>query len=197
MLMKKFLLLLFLNFSWSAIAQIPNLNLNNKVDSTLQLPKKLQHNEICIVYKINNAWSAYDFARYYFLNDQGVFKVYEEQIPKNYLKNKELKIKVKEVEITKLVKDKMNTFINSTQLNELLKHTEKDFEIDQPQSKQNSLPPPCMISDSNAYTITFIQNNRRSSYSRYAPRYYYEKCPNITINKPVLKKFIDVLDLFK
>ena len=83
--------------------------------------------------------------------------------------------------------------VNSTQLNDLLKYSQEDFKIKIPKIK--NAPPPPMISDSIGFKITFIQNNKQNSFGYYAPKYYYDS-PHKTINKPVLKKFIDVLDLF-
>ena len=83
-----------------------------------------------------------------------------------------------------------------TQVKELLKYNQEDFKIKIERKKgEVPPPPPCMISDSTSYRITFIQNDKQNSYGQYAPKYYYEKCTMKTINKPILKKFIDVIDL--
>lgn len=50
-----------------------------------------------------------------------------------------------------------------------------------------------MVSDSTAYKIWFIQNSKQNTYGYYAPEYYLEKCPDKTINKIVLREFLEML----
>lgn len=194
--MKKFLILIIINFCILGFSQIPKLNLKYKLDTKLELPKELKQNEICIIYEITGGWSAYNFVNYYFLDENKNFVAYSEKRPKSYLKNKNLERTIEKKMINEELKNKIINLINSSQLQELLKYNQEDFKI-KIEYKKGEIPPPppCNISDSNGYRLTFIQNNMQNYYGQYAPKYYYEKCPTKTINKPVLKKFIDVLDL--
>lgn len=194
--MKKTLFLILINFSIFGFSQNPILNLRNKIDAELKLPKKLSKNEICIIYKIGDGWTAYNYINYYFLDDNNNFVAFKEKQPKSYLNNKNLESKIEEIVIDKELKNKILSLISSSQLNELLKYNQEDFKI-KIEKKKNEVPPPppCMISDSASYRITILQNERQNSYGQYAPKYYYEKCTMKTINKAVLKKFIDVIEL--
>ena len=159
--MKKMLFLGILNFSLIGFAQVPILNLKNKIDSELKLPKNLKENELCIVYKTTGGSFAYDYVNYYFLNKNGNFIVYKEEVPKSYLKNKDLKRTIKEIEINDESKERIMKLVNSTQLNDLLKYSQEDFKIKNPKIK--NAPPPPMISDSIGFKITFILYNRQNT----------------------------------
>ena len=184
-----------MNFCLFGSSQNPTLRLKNKIDSNLNLPQNLNKNDICLIYEINGGWSAYDFVNYYFINENGILEVYQEERPKSYLKDEKLKRTIKKIEPTKDLSNKIIKLVNSKQLTELLKYKQENFKI-KILEKRNSPPSPCMISDNYGFKLTFIQNSKQNSYDYYAPKYYYEKCNDKTINKPVLKKFIDVLNLF-
>ena len=169
-----------------------NLNLKNPMSKDFELPQKLKMNDIAIIYEINGGWSAYDYVNYYFIGSDGILNLYFEEKPKAYLKNEKLKRAVKEIELTQDRNEKIIQLIKSKELSDLLKYSQEDFKI----KVNENITPPCYISDVNGYKLTFIQNNRQNTYNYYAPKYMYEKCPHKTINKVVLKKFIDVLDLF-
>lgn len=188
--MRKFFTFLIINFSFFVIAQ--NLDLKNTVDKNYELPQELLKNDVGIIYEINGGWSAYDYVNYYFIDGNGNINSYSEEKPKTYLKNDTLKRSIKKVELTQESKYKIIQLLNSNQLSELLKYRQEDFKI----KVNENLPPPCYISDQIGYKLTFIQNNKQNSYNYYAPKYFYEKCPHKTINKAMLKKFIDVLALF-
>ena len=194
--MKKLVIFITLISGIFGFSQIPILNLRNKIDVELELPKELSQNEICIIYKISDGWTAYNYINYYFLNESNNLIAYKEKIPKSYLKNKNLEKTTEEIIVDEELKKKIITLVNSSQVKELLKYNQEDFKIKIERKKgEVPPPPPCMISDSNSYRITFIQNDKQNSYGQYAPKYYYEKCTMKTINKPILKKFIDVIDL--
>ena len=188
--MKKVLSFLVLNFCVFAFCQ--NLNLKNPISNDFELPQKMKTNDIAIIYETNGGWSAYDYVNYYFISSNGILDSYSEEKPKAYLKNEKLKRTVKKIELTQDRKEKIIQLIKSKQLSDLLKYNQEDFKI----KVNENIPPPCYISDVNGYKLTFIQNNKQNTYDYYAPKYMYEKCPHKTINKAVLKKFIDVLDLF-
>ncbi|MCS4303294.1 hypothetical protein [Chryseobacterium sp. BIGb0232] len=194
--MKKILFIILISFSFIGYAQVPNLDLRNEIKGPVSdLPQRLNQNEICLIYEINGGWSAYDFIYYYFIKKNGELNIYQEEQPHTYVKNDQLKRTVKTIEPTPALKDKIITLINSELLSELLKYKQEDFRIKIPELKD--APPMCRISDQNDFKLTLIQNDRQSSYHYYAPRYYYENCPDKRINKPILKKLIDVLDLFR
>lgn len=188
--MKQVLSFIFLNFCFFSYAQ--NLNLRKSFKQNSELPQKLNKKDIGIIYEIYGGWSAYDYLNYYIIENNGDVKLYSEERPKLYLKNKKTKKTVKEIELTQDKKEKIIKLIKSKQLAELLKYNQEDFKI---KVDKNS-PPPCYISDVNGYKLTFIQNNKQNTYDYYAPKYMYEKCPNKTINKTMLKKFIEVMNLF-
>ncbi|WP_312751709.1 hypothetical protein [Epilithonimonas hominis] len=192
--MKKTLTIVFLFINFLIFAQLPILKLSNSIDTNQKLPKTLDKNEICIIYEINGGWSAYNFNRFYFINNDGKIIAYQQERPKSYLKDKVSEKAIEEIIIDDKLKEKIINVTNSTQLKELLKYQQKDFKLKSSQDP-NTIPPPCMISDASGYRLTFIQNNKQSSYSYYAPKYHYEECSHKLINKPVLKKFIDVLEL--
>jgi len=193
--MKKTFTIIFLAINLLVFAQIPILKLSNPIDTNENLPNTLSKNEICIIYEINGGWSAYNFIRYYFIDNKGKIKAYEQEKPKSYLKDKVSEKAIEEIVIDDELKENIINLINSNQLKELLKHKQEDFKL-KSSLDPNTIPPPCMIHDASGYKLTFIQNNKQSSYSYYAPKYHYEECSHILINKPVLKKFIDVLELF-
>jgi len=194
--MKKFAIFITLIFNIFGFSQIPILNLRNPIDSELKLPKEISENEICIIYKINDGWTAYNYINYYFLDESNNLIAYKEKSPKSYLKNKNLEKTTEEIFVDEELKKKIINFVNSFQVKELLNYDQEDFKIKVERKKgEVPPPPPCMISDSKSYIITFIQHNKQNTYAQYAPKYYYEKCTMKTINKPVLKKFIDVIEL--
>lgn len=192
--MKKILALLTLILSLSVFAQIPILKLSNPIDKNQSLPDTLNQNEICIIYEINGGWSAYDFFTYYFIKTDGIITAYTQEKAKSYLKDKVSDKDTEKILVEDELKQNISKLINSNQLKELLKFKQEDFKLKTSQDP-NTIPPPCMISDASGYRLIFIQNNKQSSYSYYAPKYHYEECSHKLINKPVLKKFIDVLEL--
>lgn len=155
----------------------------------------MQKNDILLIYEINQGWSAYDYFNYYILSENGKLEIYLEERPKSYLKNEKLKKTIKKIEPTKDINDKIIKLINSEELAKLLKYKQADFKIKIPEL-ENAPFPFCRISDNNGFRITLIQNKKQNSFNYYAPQYYYESCNDKRINKPVLKKFIDVLNLF-
>lgn len=188
--MKRILIFTLFNFYFFSLAQ--NLNLRNRIHEDIELPQKLNKNDIAIIYEINGGWSAYDYLSYYFVDENLNVKSYSEERPKSYLKNEKLKKSIREIKLTPDRKEKIIQLIKSKKLSDLLKYNQEDFKI----KVNENFPPPCYISDVNGYKLIFIQNNRQNTYDYYAPKYIYEKCPHKTINKTMLKKFIEVLDLF-
>lgn len=192
--MKKKFTIAFLLINFLIFAQLPILKLSSSIDENQVLPETLDKNEICIIYEINGGWSSYDFFTYYFINKDGKITAYRQEKAKSYLKDKASDKTIEKNLVESELKQKILKLINSNQLKELLKFKQEDFKLKTFQDP-NTIPPPCMISDASGYKLTFIQNNKKSSYSYYAPKYYYEECSHILINKTVLKKFIDVLEL--
>ena len=86
-----------MNFCLFGYSQNPTLRLKNKIDSNLNLPQNLNKNDICLIYEINGGWSAYDFVNYYFINENGILEVYQEERPKSYLKDEKLKRTIKKI----------------------------------------------------------------------------------------------------
>lgn len=199
--MKKALFIVVLSFCFCLFGytQTPILKLTNTVQSNVELPQSLNKNDICLIYEENGGWSPYDFVTYYFLKESGKIEVYKEERPKSYLKNKSnLKSTISKIENSKGIGKKITDLINSQPFEELLKYSQEDFKKEgkgNVESKQTS--PPCVITDAAGFKVVVIQNNKEKSYEYYAPQYYYEKCNDKSINKPVLKKFLDVLVLFK
>lgn len=183
--------IIFIFLISSSFAAAQNLNLRNPITKDIELPQILNKNDVGIVYEINGGWSAYDYINYFIIDSKGIITSYTYERPKAYLKNDKLKKSLKKVELTQERKDKIFQLLNSEQLFELLKYGQEDFKI----SSHKNRSPPCFISDANGYKFTIIQDNRENSYSYYAPKYHYENCPDKTINKKVLKKFIDVINL--
>lgn len=129
----------------------------------------------------------------FFLNDGKVI-AYEQERSKSYLKDKVSEKAIKEIIIDDKLKDDIINLINSNQLKKLLQYNQEDFKL-KSSLDPNTILPPCMISDASGYRLTFIQNSKQRSYSYYAPKYHDEECSHLLINKPVLKKFIVVLEL--
>ncbi|SHJ99909.1 hypothetical protein [Epilithonimonas mollis] len=192
--MKKTFALIFLIFGLLSSAQVPILKLSSPVGKNQNWPDTLNKNEICIIYEINGGWSAYDFFTYYFIKNDGKITAYRQEKAKSYLKDKVSDKATEKIAVEDELKQRISKLINSNQLNELLKFKQEDFKIKTSQDP-NTIPPPCIIHDASGYKLTFIQNNKQSLYSYYAPQYHYDKCTNKLINKPVLKTFIDVLEL--
>ncbi|MFN3021936.1 hypothetical protein ACK1KB_13310 [Chryseobacterium sp. TY3] len=186
--MKQILIFIIFNFYFFSFAQ--NLNLRNQINEGVELPQKLNKNDIAIIYEINGGWSAYDYFSYYFVDENGNVKSYSEERPKSYLKNEKLKRTIKEIQLTEEKKNRIINLLKSKELSELLKYKQEDFKI-----KIINEPPPCMFSDLHGYKLTLIQNKKQNSYEYYAPREIYERCNQKNINKDVLKKYIEVLNL--
>ncbi|ANF49361.1 hypothetical protein A0O34_01785 [Chryseobacterium glaciei] len=187
-----FILLFVGNFIFSQ--KIPVLNLRSSVESDIRLPVALNNDELCIILQYNNGWSAYDTNRYYIFKNNRSVEIYNEEFPKSYLKNKELKTSIKRLELTAAVQDSLFKIINSKKIIEFQKYDQSDFKIKL--NSSSNMPPPCRIYDSTGYSLKFIQNNKQNAYSYYAPEYYLEKCPDKSINKIVLKEYLQVLQEF-
>ena len=127
--MKKLIFFALMNFCLFGYSQNPTLRLKNKIDSNLNLPQNLNKNDICLIYEINGGWSAYDFVNYYFINENGILEVYQEERPKSYLKDEKLKRTIKKIEPTKDLSNKIIKLVNSKQLTELLKYKQENFKI--------------------------------------------------------------------
>ncbi|MFC0425514.1 hypothetical protein [Chryseobacterium scophthalmum] len=191
--MKKTYIFLMLMILVSLKAQdIPKLILKSKVDNNLVLPVVVDKNDLAIIINYNGGWTAFDRNIYYIFKNNGDLKIYKEESPKPYIKNPDLKKSIREISVSENTKDKLFEIINSKKITDFQKYSQNDFKIKQ---KDKSIAPPsCMISDSIGYKIWFIQNNKQNSYGYYAPEYYLEKCTDKTINKVVLKKFLEMLN---
>lgn len=171
--------------------RIPNLTLKENLNEEIILPLALNKNDVCIIMNYSGGWTAFDKNIYYIFNTNGDLKIYEEEFPKPYLKNADLKKSIKELKVSSDTKNKLWEIINSKKIKEFQKYSQVDFKIKQ--KNKSIAPPPCIISDATAYKIWFIQNNKQNSYGYYAPEYFLEKCPDKTINKAVLKEFLEML----
>ncbi|HLV23172.1 MAG TPA: hypothetical protein VKY36_00135 [Moheibacter sp.] len=130
---------------------------------------------------------------YYYIKNDGKVKYYKEKVPKSYLKNKkELKRRIEEISVDENLNSKIISFILSKELNGFMKYSQEDFKINQGKEISSS----CMIHDAEGYGIKIIQKSKQNSYHYYAPKFFYEKCADETINKSVLKKYIELIDFF-
>lgn len=184
---------IFLLFILSIVdaQKIPKLNLKTLVDKEVKLPVNLDKNDLGIIMHYGGGWSAYDTNIYYIFKSNGDLKIYKEESPKPYMKNPDLKKSMNEITVSNNVKNKLFEIIGSKKIVDFQKYSQTDFKNNQ--DKKSKAPPPCMISDSTAYKIWFIQNNKQNTYSYYSPEYYLEKCTDKTISKVVLKEFLEML----
>jgi len=157
-------------------------------DSIFKLPYKLKNNEISVIIGIGYGWYAYDERNHYIFQNDSVIKHFKEKIPKTYLKKGYEKYSLEEFEVTTDLKRKLIKNINSSNFLSFLKYNQEDFKL-----KATTINP-CMVSDANGYTITVIQNDKFKNFRYYAPRHILEKCKHESINKKMLKDFINLLE---
>ncbi|MEO5776300.1 MAG: hypothetical protein ABIQ27_05310 [Flavobacterium sp.] len=195
--MKKTILIFIVFVSNLVIGQrLPILKLTNPINTkyVIKSPLELKKDEICVTLIQGGGMSGYDYYTHYIFTNNQEVTVFKEEIPKQYLKNKNLKRTSKKIDIDKESKLKFLSILNSKANLEFINFSQKDFFKPK---KTKTIQPPCM-DDAPGYSISYIQNNKQNLYSFYAPEYYYQnKCKNENINRPVLEKFVKLLELWE
>ena len=158
-------------------------------DSTIKFPYKLKENEISIIIGISYGWFPYDERNHFVYSNDSTLKYFKEIIPKEYIKNNKVKYSFKEVELNSDLKSEFISNLNSSETKLFLNYEQENFKF-----RTNKVNRSCFITDSNGYSIHFIQNNNFKSYWHYAPKFALEKCEDSTINKTMLKEFIQLLE---
>lgn len=180
----------------AASQQLPILKLANAINTKLAIkpPLEINENEICVTVVVGGGMSAYDYYTHYIFTHDGDVKVFKEEIPKQYLKNKHLKQSTEKLNINQEAKQNLINTLNAKLTLAFLKFSQKDF---LKPVKTNKFQTPC-VSDAAGYTISFIQNHKQNVYSFHAPEMYYRKqCKDDHINSIVLEKFVKLLELWK
>lgn len=194
---KNILFLVMICLSSFAYSQInPNFKLRNpqqtKIDVTTTKP-----GDLIVVLGNYEGWSDKDYIDYYIFgnDDEYNVKAYRKEFIKDYLvKNGDNEEKITEIPLTDSKKLELRKKLKAKELKNLLKLNQSDFK--KPLKRERNSPPPCAIADSGEYVFTIIQNKKEQKYSYYAPTFYYEDCDDKTINKPALKKYIDVIRIW-
>jgi hypothetical protein len=195
--MKKIFLTILIFISSFALSQkLPILKLANPINTkmAIKVPLEINKDEICVTLVTGGGMSAYDYYTHYIFTNDGDVKGFKEEIPKSYLKNKNLKQTIQEVSIDKEAKMKLLNMLNAKTTTSFLKFSQKDFFKP---IKSNKIQFPC-VSDAAGYSISFIQNSKQNVYSFHAPELYYSKqCKDDNINRVVLEKFVQLLTLWE
>lgn len=165
-------------------------SLNKKWNnSIIQLPYKLKENEISVIFGISHGWLSYDERDHYVYSNDNSVKYFKEIIPKEYIKKNKVKYSFVEVELTSNLKSKLISNLNSSKTKLFLNYEQENFKL-----KTNKVNRSCFVTDNNGYSIYFIQNKKFKSYWYYAPKFAFEKCDDSTVNKTMLKEFIELLE---
>ena len=190
---KTILIALFYAIILTAFGQkLPILDLRDKRNSEIEFPENLEVNEIGIIIKLTGGWSAYDNISYYIFKNNGNVIAYSEQTPKSYLrKTKGLKDTLTQFKLYIEQKKKFIELLNSNKTIDFIKYSQKDFK-----NSDLNLPPPCPITDAIGYQFTFVQNGKENSYKYYAPEYILKRCDDKNVNKTVLGKFVELINLW-
>ncbi|MFN7045263.1 MAG: hypothetical protein ACK4M1_08705 [Flavobacterium sp.] len=159
-------------------------------DSIAKLPYELLENEISVVIGVGHGWLAYDELHHFVYSNDSLLKHFIEKIPKKYIKSNKEKYHLEQIEEKAELKRNSKYYtLNVSEINTFLKYEQDDFRL-----KSNKLVPPPCVTDSNTYSIYFIQNHKFKSYWYYAPKITLEKCANATVNKKMLEEFIVLLE---
>jgi hypothetical protein len=176
--------------------KLPILKLANPINTKMAIksPLEINKDEICVTLVTGGGMSTYDYYTHYVFRNDGDVKAFKEQIPKSYLKNKNLKQTLEELSLDQDAKLKLLNTLNNKSTLAFLKFSQKDFFKP---IKSGKIQPPC-VSDAAGYSISFIQNNKQNVYSFHAPELYYRKqCKDDNINSVVLEKFVELLALWE
>ncbi|WP_298884727.1 hypothetical protein [uncultured Polaribacter sp.] len=188
---KNILIILLLLISCFLNGQnLPELELRE--NKSIEIPEKLESNEIAVIFEQYGGWSAYNNLTYYIFKNNGEIIAYRKQTPKSYLKKKkELKETLTEIKLTFEQKKELKKNIESELTTDFLKYSQVSFKVSKKANGQ------CMITDATGYKMTFIQDDKQNSYKYYAPNYHLNKCKDKNINKSVLSKYLELIKLWK
>ena len=168
------------------------LSLKDSIDvKTLEFPFELRRNDICVTVSIGYGWNAFDDRIHYVFSEDSTINVFKEKIPKSYLKGKKYKKTVEKIKLNDKKREELFNSLTSEQTINFQKYKQTDFRID---SNKISM---CTVTDNNGYSIRFLQNNTHNCLFYYAPIFALNKCDDETINKSVLKEFIELLKIWK
>ena len=184
------IILLFLISCFLNGQNLPELELRE--NKSIEIPEKLESNEIAVIFEQYGGWSAYNNLTYYIFKNNGEIIAYSKQTPKSYLKKKkELKETLTEIKLTFEQKKELKKNIESELTTDFLKYSQDSFKV-----SKNAIGQ-CMITDATGYKMTFIQDDKQNSYKYYAPKYHLNKCKDKNINKSVLSKYLELIKLWK
>ncbi|NHN25069.1 hypothetical protein FIA58_005195 [Flavobacterium jejuense] len=168
------------------------LSLKDTIDvKTLEFPFELERNAICVTISISYGWNAFDDRIHYIFSEDSIINAFKEKIPKSYLKGKRYKKKVEKIKLNNKKKSELLASLKAEKTINFQKYNQTDFTIDSNKISR------CIVTDNNGYSITFLQNNTYNSFFYYAPIFALNKCDDETINKSVLKEFIELLKIWK
>jgi len=192
----KNLTLLFLAFMTNAVTgqKLPKLALSNAIEAKqlIKSPLALNQGDICVTLVQGGGMNGFDYYTHYIFTNDGDVKAFKEEVPKSYLKK--LKRTQATIALDEPTKAKLISNLNSKVTLEFTSYSQKDFFTP---VKPKTIQPPC-VDDAAGYTVSFIQNNKQLVYSFYAPDYYLSgKCKNESINKKILAKFVNLLQLWE
>ena len=191
-----FFITLFFIFNTAISQDLPILKLlrSKEVKYAIKAPVELTGNDICVTVVLGGGMSAYDSYNHYIFYMDGAVRAFKEELPKSYLKKSKLKPSLVEIVLDNASKKKLVNRLHSKENLEFSGFNQEDF-YSKKKSKVHSFP---CVSDAAGYAISYIQNNKQSIMSFYAPKYYAEnKCKDERIDKVVLAKFINVLQLWE
>lgn len=90
-MIKSFSIILLFILSIVNAQKIPQFNLKAPIDKEVVLPMILDKNDLAIIMHYSGGWSAFNKSIYYIFKSNGDLKIYEEESPKPYIKNTDLK----------------------------------------------------------------------------------------------------------
>ncbi len=187
---------IFLFYNIAFAQSLPYLKLKNAIDSNFQIkpPIILKNNDICVTLVSSGGMTAYMQYTHYVFYEDGLVKAFREEIPKSYLKNRNLKKKFSTLTVDAESQQKLTALLISKTNLEFAGFTQNVFYKEKNNSKK--IPSPC-ADDATGYTLSYIQNNKQTALSFYAPEsYLINQCKNENINKVVLGKFVNLLQLW-
>lgn len=188
---KYILIILLISFSFASIGQnLPKMKLRE--NKSISIPDKIATNEIAVVLEQFGGWSAYNNLTYYIFKNSGEIIAYKKQTLKSYLRKKNrINETLSEIELTAKKKEKFRKNIQSDFTINFQKYSQDSFK------KNTNTIVQCKIIDAVGYKITFLQNGKQNSYKYYAPYYSLEKCNDKNIDKNVLTKFLQLIEMWE
>lgn len=183
--------ILLISFSFVPIGQnLPDLELREK--KSISIPEKIEENEIAVVLEQFGGWSAYNNLTYYIFKNSGEIIAYKKQSLKSYLRKKnKINDTISKIELTAKEIMKLKKNMNSDLTINFQKYSQDSFKINK------NIVGKCNRIDAVGYKITFLQNGKQNSYKYYDPYYSLENCNDQNINKNVLSKFIELIEMWK